>query len=326
MAFFDDKIAEDGLNLGDNPMLEPSPALNLKAVVTKEAAGTTQVALTWDDIGWYTSNEIGSDTDTGERTTHKFKYRRLTEVNSDGVETWGEYMDIAVGTTKGDRSSAPASGLVVADTYSFQVVTVKTTFPANDDATPDVDESATATSTVESEVSQIDVVGPQTLTAKSMYSLPVKVAYTAALSSDEAKLTVKEPDADADTFLLMFDPLEETEAGSPVTVTLSAPSGGTSGSHTFPVEILEANRAPTVSRIPSQTIVRQQRPQNVDLSRYFQGDNLTFTITSPPIPASRRLKFSVLFWRLPLGEMAGRLSPLPLEMGTPKGQPPRKSG
>ena len=110
------------------------------------------------------------------------------------------------------------------------------------------------------------------------------MAYTAASSSDEDKLTVTKPDADADTFLLMFDPLVETEEGTPVIVTLGAPTGATSGSHTFPVEILAANRAPTVSRIPSQTIVRQQRPQKVDLSRYFQGDNLTFTITSQPNP------------------------------------------
>ena len=143
------------------------------------------------------------------------------------------------------------------DTYIYQVRSVKTDGGATDDTV------------TRSESSRIDVVGPQTLTAKSMYSLPVKVAYTAAMSSDVAKLTVKEPDADADTFLLMFDPLEETEAGSPVIVTLSAPSGATSGSHTFPVEILEAGSAPTVSNIPNQSLVQKQRPKRVDLSRYF---------------------------------------------------------
>ena len=94
-----------------------------------------------------------------------------------------------------------------------------------------------------------------------MYSLPVKVAYTVALSSDVAELTVTVPDADADTFLLMFNPLVETEADSPVTVTLDAPADATSGSHTFPVEILEAGSGPTVSNIPNQSLVQKQRPQ-----------------------------------------------------------------
>ena len=296
-AFFDDKIAEDGLNLGDNPMLEPSPALNLKAVVTKEAAGTTQVALTWDDIGWYTSNEIGSDMDTGERTTHKFKYRRLPEVNSDGVETWGEYMDIAVGTTKGDRSSAPASGLVVADTYSFQVVTVKTTFPANDDATPDVDESATAISTVESEVSQIDVVGPQTLTAGSNYPLKVNAEYSLAGSLNEdgnfetKELAVLKIEKGA--LEIVFKPTAATEDDQDVIVELNQSTsdviddedkiiGQAGGSHTFSVKVLSADSAPTVtvSRIPHREVVNQRRATRIDLSRYFPDDDLMYTVTS----------------------------------------------
>ena len=119
------------------------------------------------------------------------------------------------------------------------------------------------------------MVGPQTLTAEPVQP-PGAVAYTAASSSDEDKLTVTKPDADADTFLLMFDPLVETEEGTPVIVTLGAPTGATSGSHTFPVEILEAGSAPTVSNIPKPDDRQKQRPQKVDLSRYFQGDNLTY--------------------------------------------------
>ena len=38
-AFFDEKIGEGFLILDGNPMLEPSPALNLKAVVSKVAEG-----------------------------------------------------------------------------------------------------------------------------------------------------------------------------------------------------------------------------------------------------------------------------------------------
>ena len=82
--------------------------------------------------------------------------------------------------------------------------------------------------------------------------------------------------ADMVKYSLNFNPLAE----GMTTVELAQAHG----SHTFPVEVLAADSAPTVSRIPSQTIVRQQRPQKVDLSRYFQGDNLTFTITSQPNP------------------------------------------
>ena len=63
------------MNLSGNPDLSPAPALNLMAVVTKEDEGTTEVALSWDDIGWYTSNE-NADATFGPVTTHKFKYRR----------------------------------------------------------------------------------------------------------------------------------------------------------------------------------------------------------------------------------------------------------
>ena len=263
-AFLDEKIEEEiDLNLDGNPMLLPSPPLKLQAVVSKIAAdltdaGKTKVTLSFDNV-WYTT----------EVRNHEWRYKA-----GDGDFSEWAASDPATGCE--DDQTPPQADLCDkldddarvrititstptedVDTYIYQVRSVKTDGGATDDPV------------TRSESSQIDVVGPQTLTAKSMYSLPVKVAYTAALSSDEAKLTVKEPDADADTFLLMFDPLEETEAGSPVTVTLSAPSGATSGSHTFPVEILEAGSAPTVSNIPNQSLVQKQRPKRVDLSRYF---------------------------------------------------------
>ena len=55
-------------------MLEPSPALNLKAVVTKNSgdAGKTQVALSFDNI-WYTT----------EVAAHEYRY------SADGEDSWG---------------------------------------------------------------------------------------------------------------------------------------------------------------------------------------------------------------------------------------------
>ena len=274
-AFFDEKI-EDNLNLDGNPMLEPSPALNMSVVVSKipadqTDAGKTMVTLSFDNI-WYTT----------EVAAHEYRYK----VNKEGA-SWGPndaedsngWMSLDTGcptlidglcpkldSNNDDARSrvmVPSAALPDSDTYIFQVMSVKT--DSGDDTV------------TRSESSQIDVVGPQTLTAENPYSLPVAVAYTAASSSDEDKLTVTKPDADADTFLLKFNPLVETEAGSLVTVTLSAPSGATSGSHTFPVEILEAGSAPTVSNIPNQSLVQKQRPKRVDLARYFDDiENLTF--------------------------------------------------
>ena len=274
-AFFDEKI-EDNLNLDGNPMLEPSPALNMSVVVSKipadqTDAGKTMVTLSFDNI-WYTT----------EVAAHEYRYK----VNKEGA-SWGPndaedsngWMSLDTGcptlidglcpkldSNNDDARSrvmVPSAALPDSDTYIFQVMSVKT--DSGDDTVK------------RSESSQIDVVGPQTLTAENPYSLPVAVAYTAASSSDEDKLTVTKPDADADTFLLKFNPLVETEAGSLVTVTLSAPSGAISGSHTFPVEILEAGSAPTVSNIPNQSLVQKQRPKRVDLARYFDDiENLTF--------------------------------------------------
>ena len=70
-AFFDDKITDvANLNLDGNPMLEPSPALNLKAVVTKNS--DAQVALSFDNI-WYTT----------EVAAHEYRY------SADGGTNWG---------------------------------------------------------------------------------------------------------------------------------------------------------------------------------------------------------------------------------------------
>ena len=166
------------LILDGNPMLEPSPALNLKAAVSKVAAdqtdaGKTQVTLSFDNI-WYTT----------EVAAHEYRYR----VNKEGA-SWGPNdaedsdgwmsMDTGCPTNMANelcpkldsnnddarsRVMVPSAALPDSDTYIFQVMSVKT--DSGDDTV------------TRSEVSQIDVVGPQTLTAENVYSLPVAVAYT----------------------------------------------------------------------------------------------------------------------------------------------------
>ena len=285
-AYLDEAIEEEiGFSLDGNPMLLPSPPLKLQAVVTKNS--DAQVSLSFDNI-WYTT----------EVAAHEYRY------SADGEDSWGPNVaegsmgwmmsmdtgcDPPCAKLDGDdarvRITIPSTPAEDVDTYIYEVRAVKST---TDTETPAV------TTTVKSEVSRLDVIGPQTLTADNPYSLSVAMAYTSPGTSGNTEIldhpVVETDDSVADMvkYSLNFNPLAE----GMTTVELAQADG----SHTFPVEILAANRAPTVSRIPSQTIVRQQRPQNVDLSRYFQGDNLTFTITSHPNPniATAKILGSVL--------------------------------
>ena len=127
-------------------------------------------------------------------------------------------------------------------------------------------------------MSQIDVIGPQTLTAENPYSLPVAVAYTSPGTSGNTDIldhpVVETDDSVADMvkYSLNFNPLAE----GMTTVELAQAHG----SHTFPVEILERiERPPVKPIIPNREIVVRRRDTSMDLSRYFEGDNLTFTIT-----------------------------------------------
>ena len=274
------------LDLSGNPDLTPSPSLGLSAVVSKIAAdqtdaGKTMVTLSFDNI-WYTT----------EVAAHEYRY------SADGGTTWGPNdaedsdgwmsMDTGCDDTHCDKldgddarvritiTSTPTEDV---DTYIYQVRSIKEV-AVDSDEDGDIDTDDTPVTT-KSEMSRLDVVGPQTLTAESPYSLSVAVAYTSATSGDDTKLedpTVETDDSDSENIKhsLNFNPLAEGET----TVELGQPHG----SHTFPVDILKADSGPKVSRIPSQELVQQQRPQTVDLARYFQGDNLTFTITSQPNP------------------------------------------
>ena len=272
-AFFDEKIADGSLNLDGNKDLQPSPALNLRADVSKietgDNAGNTMVTLSFDNI-WYTL----------EVANHEYRY------SADGGTEWGPneaedsdgWMSMDTGCVTlcdkldGDdarvRITIPSTPAEDVDTYIYQVRSVKkvTDDMGDNDAANDV------TMTTMS-MSQLDVVGPQTLTAESMYSLPVAVAYTSATSGDDTVLDNPEVDgSDADNIKLNFNPLAEGET----TVDLAQADG----SHTFPVKVLSADSAPPSTRIPNREVVNQRRDTSLDLTRYFDGDNLTYTATS----------------------------------------------
>ena len=78
--------------------------------------------------------------------------------------------------------------------------------------------------------------------------------------------------SDADNIKLNFNPL----AAGETTVDLAQADG----SHTFPVKVLSADSAPPSTRIPNREVVNQRRDTSLDLTRYFDGDNLTYTATS----------------------------------------------
>ena len=154
-------------------MLEPSPALGLSAVVSKIAAdqtdaGKTMVTLSFDNI-WYTT----------EVASHEYRY------SADGGTNWGPndaegsdgWMSMDTGcdppcdklddaaTSMRLREMIPSTPAEDVDTYIYQVRSVKTDLGADTAVTTD-------DTVTRSEISQIDVVGPQTLTAESMYTLP----------------------------------------------------------------------------------------------------------------------------------------------------------
>ena len=248
--------------------MAPSPPLGLTADVTKQEDGKTAVALTWDDIGWYTSDE-NTDATFGPVIKHKFEYRH----SSDGG-TWSDYSEVTMlGTAKGSASTTVMELPATANTHSIQVVTVKTTVTADDPDTTGVDESATNPQT--SEVSQIDVIGPQTLTNGLEYTLmELGVDYTV----DEA------PDADVlvvtpGTGELNFNSQSATES---VTVGLSQESSGETLSHTFPVEIKASGSAPSVAdTISDQRVDKQRRTKKVDVSEVFSDPtNQTLTYSA----------------------------------------------
>ena len=270
----DSDLNVDALDLSGNPNLNPSPALNLKAVVTKNSDAS--IALSFDNI-WYTT----------EVASHEYRY------STDGGTTWGPndaddsdgWMSMDTGCD--DGATSPEAALC--DRLNSDSERVRNTIPPftpEEDVDnvvvevrsvkvdPGADNTITTDDTTTMTTSTLNVLGPQQLTAESPYSLPVAVAYTSSMSSDV--LLLEHPvvdDSNADDIRLNFNPLAE---GSP-TVDLEQPHG----SHTFPVEILAASAAPDKLRnIPNREFVDRRGHTRIDLYRFFDGENLIFTAES----------------------------------------------
>ena len=291
------------VNLDGNRDLLPSAPLQLSAAATKTADGEPQVTLSFDNI-WYTL----------EVSKHEYRY----SVN--GGSTWGPdnatgsggWMTAATGCTdpadsaatpsidpgapvlcdKDDggtppvrnRSSIESGALPKSDTYVFQVRAVKSTpYDSDEDGDTDADDTPAVT---RSEVSQIDVVGPQTLTAESDFMLELGVTYTVTDPMPDAAVLVVESRDNG----LQFTPKAPT-GGNDVTVNLTQPAadvtdsqgvviGHAGGSLSFPVDIKPASGAPTTVNIPNQSILRGGQPTRLNLASLFQREDLTYTATS----------------------------------------------
>ena len=200
------------VNLDDNRDLLPSAPLQLSAAATKTAGGEPQVTLSFDNI-WYTLEVL----------KHEYRY----SVN--GGVTWGPdnavdnggWMTAATGCTdptdsaetpgidqgtpvlcdKDDggtppvrnRSSIESGALPKSDSYVFQVRAVKEIPYVDDKGTPDDSSDDTnEIQTTRSEVSQIDVVGLQILTAESDFLLELGVRYTVNDPKPDAAVLVVE--------------------------------------------------------------------------------------------------------------------------------------
>ena len=296
----------EAINLDRNRDLRPSPPLNLSAAASRTDAGEPQVTLSFDNI-WYTL----------EVPRHEYRY----SVN--GGATWGPrnftgdggWIPAATGCTdpansavtpniepgapvlcdKDDGAATPARNRNVIetgalprfDTYVFQVRAVKETPYTDDKGTPgDTSDDTEETQVTRSQVSQIDVVGPQVLTAESDFLLETDARYAAADPLPDASVLVVEGREEG----VYFNPLAATgeddvtvnlaQRSADVTASNGAVIGRAGGGVSFPVEIKPASTAPTKTDMPNRSIFTSGDPTRLDLTGHFQGEDLTYAAAS----------------------------------------------
>ena len=279
-AFLD---ALETLNLDGNKDLRPSPPLNLVAEVSKTADGEPQAALSFHSV-WYTL----------EVARHEYRY------SADGGASWGPnaaegsdgWTPVASGCVnsgapvlcnKDDGANPPARNRVVigpvalprSNAYVFQARAVKET-------SDDTEE----TQVTRSQASQIDVVGPQVLTAESDFLLELGAAYRVANPLPDASVLVVNSAAGGLHFFPSAATGENdvivslTQAAADVTASNGEVIGRAGGAISFPVEIKPASTAPTKTDIPNQSISTAEQPAWLALASYFQGEGLTYTAAS----------------------------------------------
>ena len=290
------------LRLDGNKDLLPSPPLNLSAdlnpVREGDDTGKSAISVSFDNI-WYTldvrKHEYRYNIDGGQWVTSD-------DTDSDGwrlVDTGCTDADDAPALcqkTRADddiRVGEELDELILnrADAYVFQVRAVKEIPYMDDKGTPDdTSDDTDEIRTTRSEVSQINLVGLQTLTEGFEFTLELDtgISYTAG---------ARETQVDAQDGILKvaqvagglrFTPntaaelveLTLTQIPSDVTDSKGTVIGQAGGSHKITLEIKPESSAPTYVDIPSRSILRDEQSTRLDLARHFRGEDLTYTAES----------------------------------------------
>ena len=287
------------LRLDDNKDLLPSPPLNLSAdlnpIRTGEDAGKSAISVSFDNI-WYAldvrKHEYRYNIDGGQWVTSDTSDSDGWRLIDTGCTDAADAPELCQKTPVDDETRVVETldELILnrADAYVFQVRAVKETpYDSDEDGDTDADDTPAVT---RSEVSQINLVGLQTLTEGFEFPLELDtgISYTAG---------ARETQTDAQDGILKvaqvagelrFTPNEAAESvyltliqtPSDVTDSKGTVIGQAGGSHKIMLEIKPESSAPTNVDIPSRSILRDGQPTRVNLARHFRGEGLTYTAMS----------------------------------------------
>ena len=286
------------LRLDDNKDLLPSPPLNLSAdlnpVREGDDTGKSAISVSFDNI-WYTldvrKHEYRYNIDGGQWVTSDDTDSDGWRLVDTGCTDAADAPDLCQKTPVDDETRVVETldELILnrADAYVFQVRAVKETPYVDDKGTPDDDSDDTnEIQTTRSEVSQINLVGLQTLTEgfESILELDTGISYTAARETQTDGILEVAQVAGG----LRFTPntaaelveLTLIQIPSDVTDSEGTVIGQAGGSHKIMLEIKPESSAPTNVDIPSRSILRDGQPTSLNLARHFRGEGLTYTAMS----------------------------------------------
>ena len=284
------------LRLDDNKDLLPSPPLNLSAdlnpVREGDDTGKSAISVSFDNI-WYTldvrKHEYRYNIDGGQWVTSDTSDSDGWRLVDTGCTDAADAPELCQKTPVDDETRVVETldELILnrADAYVFQVRAVKETpYDSDEDGDTDADDTPAVT---RSEVSQINLVGLQTLTEgfEFVLELDTGISYPAGTRETQTDGILEVAQVAGG---LKFTPNEAAESvdltliqtPSDVTDSEGTVIGQAGGSHKIMLEIKPASSAPTNVDIPSRSILRDGQPTSLNLARHFRGEGLTYTATS----------------------------------------------
>ena len=284
------------LSLDGNKDLLPSPPLNLSAdlnpIRTGEDAGKSAISVSFDNI-WYAldvrKHEYRYNIDGGQWVTSDDTDSDGWRLVDTGCTDADDAPELCQKTPVDDETRVVETldELILnrADAYVFQVRAVKETpYDSDEDGDTDADDTPAVT---RSEVSQINLVGLQTLTEgfEFVLELDTGISYTAGARETQTDGILEVAQVAGG---LRFTPNEAAESvdltliqtPSDVTDSEGTVIGQAGGSHKITLEIKPESSAPTNIDIPSRSILRDGQPTSLNLARHFRGEGLTYTAMS----------------------------------------------